>query len=115
MAGQVMYTPKAENNPWRVEDRKTPEEWLMFALWYPYSVRSLNYDGCWYEAARCSNHDSANHVLKGLSLSHHSSLGCYVVVQYFRLGKEGREKAVLFFPSERRIKAVLAEAKEGIR
>ena len=87
----------------------------MFALWYPYSVRSLKYDGRWYEVARCSNHDSAHHILKGLSLAHYSPLNCYVVVQCIRLGKEGREKAVLFLPSERRIKAVLAEAKAGGR
>ena len=34
----------------------------------------------------------------------------YVVVQCFRYGKEGREKAVLFSPNERQVKDALAKA-----
>ena len=32
MSDQVLYAPKADNNPWRVDDMKTPEEWLEISL-----------------------------------------------------------------------------------
>jgi hypothetical protein len=34
MSEQVMLVPKADNNPWRVDDMKTTEEWMQIALWY---------------------------------------------------------------------------------
>jgi hypothetical protein len=41
MAKQAMYAPKADNNPWRIDDMKTTEQRLQIALWYPFSLRSL--------------------------------------------------------------------------
>ncbi len=112
---QPTYASKADENPWRVDDRKTTEEWFQFALWYPYSVRSLVSDGGWYELARCSNHDSAYHAMKGVAAIHHAASNCYVVVHCIRLGKEGREKAVLFSPNERIVQAEPAKTKESKR
>ncbi len=34
----------------------------------------------------------------------------YIVVQYFRYGKEGREKVILFSPNERQVREALAKA-----
>jgi hypothetical protein len=105
-----MYAPKAEDNPWRVNDMKTAEEWLQIALWYPFSVRSLiELDGRWLEVAICSSRDNAYHVMKSLEHSHPDVY--YIVVQKLRKGSEGREKAVLFAPSERRVRQALTAAR----
>jgi hypothetical protein len=109
MSEQAMYVPQAENNPWRIDDMKTTEERLQIALWYPFSVRSLiQIDGRWFEEAICSNRDKAYHLMKALSAQNpqHS----YTVVQLFRYGKEGREKVILFAPSQSQVKEALAKA-----
>src|SRR6266566_5897375 len=109
MAEQAMYAPKAENNPWRVDDMKTTEERLQIALWYPFSVRSLiQIDERWLEYAICSNRDNAYHVMKALSAQNRDHF--YIVVQHFRYGKEGREKVILFATSESQVKHALAKA-----
>jgi hypothetical protein len=52
MSEQALFAPKADNNPWRVDDMKATEERLQIALWYPFSVRSLiQIDGRWLEKA----------------------------------------------------------------
>jgi hypothetical protein len=109
MAEQAMYAPKANNNPWRVDDMKTTEERLQIALWYPFSVRSLiQIDGRWFEDAICSNRDKAYHIMKALSAQNCNHF--YIVVQHFRYGKEGRERVILFSPNERQVKDALAKA-----
>ncbi len=109
MAEQALYAPKADDNPWRVDDMKTTEERLQIALWYPFSVRSLiEIDGRWFEDAICSNRDKAYHVMKALSAQNRDDY--YIVVQCLRLGKEGREKVILFAPSESQVKHALAKA-----
>lgn len=108
MSDQALYAPKADNNPWRVTDMKTTEERLQIALWYPFSVRSLiQLDGRWFEEAICSNRDKAYHIMKALSAQNRDD--CYTVVQHFRYGKEGREKVILFAPSESQVKHALAK------
>jgi hypothetical protein len=110
-----LYAPKAEDNPWRLDDMKTLEERLQISLWYPFSVPSLIFDGRWYENCRCSNRNDAYTIMKALAKSEASFLHCYIVVQFFRYGKEGREKAILFSPSENTIRAEMMKAKEDHR
>jgi hypothetical protein len=89
---------------------KTTEEWLQIALWYPFSIRSLiERDRRWLEVAICSSRDNAYHVMKALERSHPDVY--YVVVQKLRKGSEGREKAVLFAPSQRRVRQALVAAR----
>lgn len=108
MTEQALYAPKAENNPWRVDDMKTTEERQQIALWYPFSVRSLiQIDGHWLEYAICSSRDNAYHIMKALSAQNRDHF--YIVVQHFRYGKEGREKVILFSPNERLVKEALAK------
>lgn len=108
MVEQAMYAPKAENNPWRINnDMKTTEERLQIALWYPFSVRSLiQLNGHWMEDAICGSRDNAYHIMKALSAQNYDDY--YIVVQHFRYGKEGREKVILFAPNERQVKEALA-------
>lgn len=109
MSEQTLYAPADDNNLWRVNDMKTTEERLQIALWYPFSVRSLiQINGRWVEDAVCSSRDKAYHVMKALSARHRDDY--YVVVQNFRYGKEGREKAILFAPSESQVKQALVRA-----
>ncbi len=109
MSEQALYPPKADDNPWRVDDMKTTEERLQVALWYPFSIRSLiQIDGRWFEEAICSSRDKAYHLMKALSAQNRSHY--YIVVQCFRYGKEGREKVILFSPNEHQVKDALAKA-----
>ena len=112
MAEQALYVPKADDNPWRVLDMKTTEERSQISLWYPFSVRSLiELDGRWLENAICSSRDNAYYVMKALSAKNYDSF--YIVVQHFRYGKEGREKVILFAPSEIHVKHALAKARRS--
>src|SRR5690348_5849981 len=95
-----LYSPTSEDNPYRIQHAmKTREEWVMMALWYPFSLRVLiELNGNWLEVARCSSRDNAYHLLKDVQAQHPRDY--YVVVQMLRMGKEGREKAILFAPGE---------------
>ena len=96
-AKQKMYTPKSDDNPWHIDEWKTTEEWLQIALWYPFSIHALiQIDGRWLEEAICSSRNRAYHVLKDLAARHPDQY--YIVVQKYRYGKEGCEKAILFAP-----------------
>ncbi len=110
MSDQVLYAPKADNNPWRVDDMKTPEEWLEISLWYPFSIRNTIFDGSWYEMACCKNREEAYQVMRAIEAANRYATNCYIVVQCFRYGKEGREKAIIFSPNERQVKEALAKA-----
>jgi hypothetical protein len=105
-----MYAPKSEDNLWRVLDMKTTEEWMRLALWYPFSVRVLNeIEVRWSEVAVTPSRDQAYHVMKALSAAHRDAYS--IVVQKLRYGKEGREKAILFAPTERRVMQALEAAR----
>jgi hypothetical protein len=106
-----MYAPTSDDNPYRLDDMKTTEERLQIALWYPFSVRSLiQIDGRWFEEAICSSRDKAYHLMKALQRSYPDQY--YVVIQTFRYGKEGREKAILFSPGENAVKRAMEEARK---
>jgi hypothetical protein len=84
------------------------------ALWYPFSVRSLlELDGRWLEVAVTPSRDQAYHVMKALSAAHRDVYS--IVVQKLRYGKEGREKALLFAPTERQVRQALEAARSARR
>jgi hypothetical protein len=69
-------------------------------------VRSLiQINGRWIEEAICSSRDHAYHVMRALSRANPDHY--YIVVQTFRKGSEGREKAILFAPSENAVKRAM--------
>ena len=106
-----MYAPNSDDNPYRLDDMKTTEERLQIALWYPFSVRSLILiNGRWIEDAICSSRDDAYQVMKALAAQ--NPRGYYVVIQTFRYGKEGREKAILFAPGENAVKRAMEESRK---
>jgi hypothetical protein len=106
-----MYAPKSDDNPYRLDDMKTTEERLQIALWYPFSVRSLiQINGRWLEQAICSSRDHAYQVMNALAAKNPRDY--FVVVQTFRSGKEGREKAILFAPGENAVKRAMEEARK---
>src|SRR5690242_3721096 len=107
MAEQSIYAPKAPDNPWRVEDGKTVEEWFLFALWYPYTIRTLLADGRWQEVARCNTVEKASHVMKGLMKLHQHDFGYYILIRCLLVGSDGREKLIAYAPSKRQVQAAL--------
>ena len=108
---QKMYVPQVESNPWCIHEMKTTEEWLRIALWYPFSIRALiQLDGRWLEEAICSSRDRAYRLLKDLAARHPDQH--YIVVQKFRYGKEGREKAILFAPGSEQMVMRAMEARK---
>ncbi len=112
-AKQKMYMPQVESNPWHIHEMKTTEEWLQIALWYPFSIRALiQINGRWQEEAICSSRDRAYHLLKDLAARHPDQY--YIVVQKYRYGKEGREKAILFAPgSEQMVMRAMEAGKQA--
>lgn len=107
MAEKSIFAPKDLENPWRIEDGKTVEEWFEFALWYPYSIRTLLADGCWQEVARCNTLEKASQVMKGLVKLHQQDFGYYILIQCLRVGTEGREKLIEYAPSKRQVHAAV--------
>lgn len=94
MATQAQYAPYADENPWRLDTFMNVDEWKEVTRWYDHSLRSLMPDGRWYEYARCKSRDSAYQIMKALAAR--PGHGYYVIVQCTLVGKDGREKAVVF-------------------
>src|SRR5579863_3717228 len=112
MSKHILYAPRAEENPWRLDTWMNTAEWKEVSRWYPFSLRSLLPDGRWYEIGRFGFRDNAYetmHALAGATgrqfFSHH-----YIIVQCTLIGKDGREKAVVFFPGSEQ--TILGERSE---
>lgn len=92
----TLYAPRADDNPWRVDLDlwNTTDEWKEFSRWYPFSLRSLMPDGRWYEHSRSRSRDSAYQLMKALAATRPRDY--FVIVQCTLIGKEGRERAVVF-------------------
>ena len=60
--------------------------------------------------ACCKNREEAYQVMRAIEAANRYATNCYIVVQCFRYGKEGREKAIIFSPNERQVKEALAKA-----
>lgn len=105
------YAPRAEENPWRLDTWMNSDEWKEVSRWYPFSLRSLMPDGRWFEQARCKSRDSAYHIMKALAAGRRG--GYFVVVQCTLVGKDGREKAVVFSGGSEQ--TILRERQERIK
>jgi hypothetical protein len=110
------WSPRADDNPYHVRSMLTNEEWLEISRWYPFSVRVLvvlksgeRTSAQWHEEARTSTWDKAKEIMQALVTASRGKdhLQGYVVMQCDRRGKEGREKPVLWSPSESSVLAAL--------
>jgi hypothetical protein len=110
MSKHTLYPPRAEENPWRLDTWMNTAEWKEVSRWYPFSLRSLMPDGRWYEAGRFGSRDSAYGTMRTLAAADGRRL--FVIVQCTLIGKDGREKAVVFFPGSEQ--TVLAERRRRL-
>ena len=89
------YAPYDEKNPWKLDSFLNADEWKEVSRWYSHSLRQLLPDGRWYEYARCGSRDKAYQIMKALA-ARPGHPEYYVIVQCTLVGKDGREKAVVF-------------------
>ena len=108
---QTTYAPRADENPWRLDSFMNVDEWKEVSRWYPFSLRSLMPDGRWFEYARCKMRDDAYQIMKALAAR--PGLSYYVIVQCTLVGKDGREKAVVFSGGSEQ--TILRERQERIK
>src|SRR5436190_12936106 len=109
------WSPRDEKNPFRVWSVKSNEEWKEISRWYEFSVRVLVVLGNraeWHEQARCSSWEDAKEMMTLLGNANRGKdhLKGYVVIKCTLVGKEGREKPVLWYPNEREVRAAMKEA-----
>ena len=100
---KTLYLPRGEDNPYRIHlDLMTTQEWLAMLPWYSFSLRVLlPLTGEWYEIARFRSRDHAYQMMRMMRAS--PTFEYMVVVQMLRVGKEGREKPILFSPAQAQI------------
>ena len=99
------WSPRADDNPYRVWSMKNTEEWREVARWYPFSIRVLvttTGEAEWHEQAICGTWDQACEIMQLLGKANQGKahLPGWVVMKCSLVGKEGREKAILWYPSE---------------
>ncbi len=109
-----LWSPRDENNPFRVESELTNEEWREIARWYPFSLRVLvviqGGDATWHEEARTRTWEQAKEAMQTLAeAKHHKDWLAWVVMKCELRGKEGREKPVLWNPGPGSVQATLRE------
>ncbi len=106
----AQWSPRDEKNPFRIWTMMTSEEWLEVTRWYPFSVRVLvalrGNDAEWHEEARASTWEKAKEIMQALGSTSEWTL---VVMKCERRGKEGRERPVLWYPSEGIVRSQLRE------
>lgn len=110
---QTLYLPKGTDNPFRATNFEymTTEELLALLPFYNYSLRGfIEVDARWTEEARCMNREDAYQMMKALKSRFPGRY--YVIVQMLRLGKEGREKPVVFSDSRSSVERAMREAQE---
>ncbi len=108
------WSPRADENPYRVWSMKNTEEWREVSRWYPFSVRVLvTTTGTpeWHEHARCGTWDQAREVMQLLGKANEGKahLPAWVVMKCTLVGKEGREKPVLWYPSQGSVLSTLRQ------
>lgn len=102
---QPQWAPGADDNPYKTWSMKTAEEWKEISRWYPFSVRVLvttSEKPAWHEQARCSSWDQAREIMQLLGKANQGKehLPAWVVMKCTLVGKEGREKPVLWYPGQ---------------
>lgn len=110
---QERWLPRDEKNPFKIWHLKTDEELKAITQWYDLSVRVLSKVGNkveWLEIARSSSWGATKDIINALGKT---TGKYYVVMKCTRDGKEGREKPVLWYPSEGSVRAAMKqEAKD---
>lgn len=109
-ATKEQWSPKDEKNPYRVWSMMIAEEWLEITRWYPFSVRALIVLGQnnasrsveWHEQARTGTWEKAKEIMRTLGAAREGEAHVqgFVVMKCERRGKEGRERPVLWYPSQ---------------
>lgn len=104
----AQWSPRDDTNPYGIHTWTTNEEWLEITRWYPFSVRLLlkGIHTGWFEQARVNSWDNAKEIMQSLHKTHGYTL---VVMKCERRGKEGRERPVLWAPSEGIVRSRLRE------
>lgn len=104
MTETEQWSPRDDRNPYRVWDLLTTEEWRRISRWYPFSVRVLatTVKPEWHERARCETWDQAREIMQLLGKANEDKAHqpAWVVMKCSLVGKEGRERPVLWYPSE---------------
>ncbi len=109
------WSPRDEHNPFRIWTMMTSEEWLEVTRWYPFSVRVMvvlrGNDAEWHEEARASTWEKAKQIMQklGQSMEGEKRIKGFVVMKCERRGKEGRERPVLWYPSEGIVRSRIRE------
>ncbi len=111
---QESWAPRADNNPYRAWGMTTAQEWKEISRWYPFSVRvyvTTTDHPEWHEQARCSTWEKAREIMQLLGKAHErdAHLPAWVVMKCSLVGKEGREKPILWYPSQGSVLAALRQ------
>ena len=107
-----LWSPRDSKNPFLVESLLTHEDWREIARWYPFSVRALlsqEREVRWQEQARTRSWEQAKEAMTTLAHIHREHFHCWVVMKCELRGKEGREKPVLWYPSQSSVAWTLHE------
>jgi hypothetical protein len=110
-----LWSPYDSENPFRIEVTLTSEEWRQITRWYPFSVRALGNLGGevrWQEQARTSSWHEAKEAMISLAQFRCEQCLFWVVTKGELRGKEGREKPVLWYPSQGSVEQAIAEKKK---
>jgi hypothetical protein len=110
LSGSHLYIPKSSDNPYKAwqYDLMTVEEIFRSIRWYRFSLRSWHPNTRkWSEEARCGSRESAYQIMKALEPRHRDCF--YVIVLMSLRGKDGREKPVVFSPSESYILSIIGK------
>jgi hypothetical protein len=114
------WSPRDEKNPFKVWSVKTTEEWKEISRWYEFSVRVLvvlqHSPAQWHEKARCGSWEDAREIMTLLGDANRGKdhLKGYIVMKCSLVSKEGREKPVLWYPSEGSVRAAMKQASDGV-
>lgn len=113
MSKTEQWSPRDDRNPYRVWDLLTVEEWRQISRWYPFSMRVLATTSKpeWRERARCETWDQAREIMQLLAQANKKTyLPAWVVMKCSLVGKEGRERPVLWYPSQGSALAAIRDA-----
>lgn len=94
---QELYIPRSNDNPYRPWEYQliTTEELMALLPFYKFSLRVWNgINKEWSELGRHGSREHAYQIMQALKAQNKSSY--YVIVKCMRMGKEGREKPVVW-------------------
>lgn len=105
-----LWSPRDPDNPFRIDcSSLTDAAWREIARWYPFSVRVFIQGDIapWQEQARTSSWGQAKEAMNTLAQLHPEPSACWIVMKCELRGKQGREKPVLWYPSQSSVQMAL--------